>query len=1308
MSNPRILIAEDEWIFAEDIRRTLEGFGFEISSIASTGEKSIQKAHEDQPNLVLMDIVLGGEIDGIEAAQQIREKLNIPVVFLTAHADERTLTRAKITEPYAYVVKPFADRELRAAVEMALSRYKMETRLRESEQFSSSLLTYAPNPIIVINPDTSIRYVNPALERATGYSSSELIGVKPPYPWWTRENLKGTEKDLRNAMNNGAQSLVELCKNKNGERFWVEITSQPIMENGQFKYYLGNWIDITERKRIAEKEKQYMSKVEFLSRTAMEFVKFPSVESIYKLIGLRLKELLGDGFYVIVNSFDEGARCICVEAISGFSTHMEKILGILGKNPTNSRFPISDVALEGLTRGELTELYGGMCELTFGRIPKSACKALEKLLNVGKIYVVGFTREGKLFGTAVIIASKGRKLSNREVVETYMNQASMALQRKQIADILKESEERYRELFEKSTDFMYTLDLNGTFTSVNRAAEHHTGYTKDELIGMNFRDYVSKDEQERFFRAFNRVYKTGEALRDFSFEVTIKDGAKKYFETSATPLRKGKEIEGFQGNSRDITQRKQAEEALRESEAQKKAILDASIDRILLSDTKMMTIWANQTHTRDLNIATEDIVGKACYEVFVGRHTPCPGCPAKKAVKSGKTEHSILVRSPQGSKGEKNYLDAHAVPIKDESGNVITILHITRDITAQVLAEERLRESEANYRELADSITDVFFAMDKNLRYTYWNKASEKLTGIAAKDAIGKSIDFLFTNMPGKRKAEEAYREVLRTQQPKNFVNEFSLRGDHYFFDISAYPSRDGLSVFVKDITGRKHTEEALRESEEKYRLLVEYANDAIFIAQDEVVKFPNPRAEEMVGYSAGELAKIPFAELVHPEDRDTVLERYRRKLQGEELPSTYSFRIFNKQGEELWVQLNPVLISWEERPATLNFLRDITQQKRLEAQLIQAQKMEAIGTLAGGIAHDFNNLLMGILGFTSLMLMNIGPPHPHYERLQGIEGLVLSGAELTRQLLGFAQGGKYEVKPLDLNEVVKKTSGMFSRTKKEITIHRKYQRDIWPIEADGGQIEQVLLNLYVNAWQAMPGGGELYLTTENLILDADQITPFSVKPGRFVRITVTDTGTGMDEETKHRIFEPFFTTKERGRGTGLGLASAYGIIKNHGGYIEVESRENEGTTFSISLPASERTLMEEKQVPKDIVMGTEKVLLVDDEDIVIEIAKEMLASLGYDVLIARGGREALEIYEKERDTIDLVILDMIMPKMGGGEVYDQLKQINPGLKVLLSSGYSIDGQAGEILQRGCNGFIQKPFDMRRLSRKIREILDEK
>jgi CheY-like chemotaxis protein len=283
----------------------------------------------------------------------------------------------------------------------------------------------------------------------------------------------------------------------------------------------------------------------------------------------------------------------------------------------------------------------------------------------------------------------------------------------------------------------------------------------------------------------------------------------------------------------------------------------------------------------------------------------------------------------------------------------------------------------------------------------------------------------------------------------------------------------------------------------------------------------------------------------------------------------------------------------------------------------------------------------------------------------------------------------------------------LFGRTKKEITIHSKFQKDIWTVEVDQRQIEQVFLNLFVNAWQAMSKGGELYLQTENVDIDENYLKPYKVKPGRYVKISVTDTGMGMDGVTQQKIFDPFFTTKDMGRGTGLGLASAYGIIKNHDGFINVYSEVGQGTTFNIYLPASDKKVYRESKSERPLVMGSETILLVDDEDMIIKVGQAMLKKLGYRVVIARSGQEAVKAVAERSGTIDLVLLDLIMPGMDGGQTFDGIRDIQPQMPVLLSSGYAINGQAIEIMKRGCNGFIQKPFNLTQLSKHIRKVLDE-
>jgi PAS domain S-box-containing protein len=510
------------------------------------------------------------------------------------------------------------------------------------------------------------------------------------------------------------------------------------------------------------------------------------------------------------------------------------------------------------------------------------------------------------------------------------------------------------------------------------------------------------------------------------------------------------------------------------------------------------------------------------------------------------------------------------------------------------------------------------------------------------------------------------------------------------------------------EITQRKRIEEALRESENKYRQIVENAPTGIY--EIDLVDFRftevNDVMCDILGYSREELLNIDPRTLMTAETKLLVDDRMARILSGEQISTTFEFKVSTKDGRELWALLNTKAFYEDDKPTrALTFAQDITEIKQLEAQLQQAQKMEAIGTLAGGIAHDFNNLLMTIEGNVSLLLFELDVAHPNYKILRKIENSVKSGAELTRQLLGYARKGKYQVTTIDLNQLIIEASDTFGRMRKDVTIGRSLAEGLKNILADRGQMEQILLNLQVNAADAMPAGGSLSLATENTTHDAINSKIYEPIPGEYVRLSVADTGVGMDKDTQERIFEPFFTTKKMGRGTGLGLASVYGIVKSHGGYIEVESSQGRGTTFNIFLPASKNKIQKRVEPNERVAKGTGTILLVDDEEMVLDVCKRVLERIGFEVLEARNGKEAVEIYKNNLNRIRLVILDMIMPEMGGGDAFDELKKINPEIKVLLSSGFSLDSKAAEILKRGCNGFIQKPFNLKELSKKLETIL---
>ncbi len=624
--------------------------------------------------------------------------------------------------------------------------------------------------------------------------------------------------------------------------------------------------------------------------------------------------------------------------------------------------------------------------------------------------------------------------------------------------------------------------------------------------------------------------------------------------------------------------------------------------------------------------------------------------------------------------------------------------------------EDQLREASLLLEAVLNAIPDIIGVQDTHGRIIRYNEAGYNFFGKSEDGVVGKSCYEMIDQ--GAPCDNCVTKEIIKTSAPAQAEKYLHSKG--LWMDIRAYPilDMDGRVVRIvehwRDITELKKSQASLVESEEKYRLLVENAKEAIFIYQEDQFRFANRRAKQMARKIGLTTARKPLNSYLHPDDRDENTLRIQRRLNGDEAkPHSQVFRLINEENDIIWVELNTVNLRWKGRPATLNFVRDITHDKELERRFQEAQRMESLGTLAGGIAHDFNNLLMGIQGNASLMYLDADNDPSLNEKIKSIESCVDSGSRLTKQLLGFARGGKYVVKPVDMNKILKSSSEMFGRTRKSVNIHDDYEKNLWTVMADGNQIEQVLVNLFLNAWQAMRRSGDMYLKSENVVLEEAFVKPHESKPGRYVKTTVSDTGVGMDEATQRRIFEPFFTTHEPGRGTGLGLASAFGIIKNHFGIITVESKLGEGSTFCIYLPACDEEPETENISSESIEFGTETILLVDDEGYIIDVGEMMLQGLGYTIMTANGGQKAVEIFTEKNNDIDLVVLDLVMPDMSGEAVFHKIRSIKSDVKVLFASGHYMGDQTRALLESGSSDFIQKPFSLRQLSSKIRCIIDD-
>jgi len=765
-------------------------------------------------------------------------------------------------------------------------------------------------------------------------------------------------------------------------------------------------------------------------------------------------------------------------------------------------------------------------------------------------------------------------------------------ERRRAEEKLRKSEGRYRTILESIEDGYFEVDPTGNFTFFNDALCRIAGYPRDELMGMNNRDYTTPATAKEMYRVFSKTYQTREPARIVDYDIFRKDGSTRTLELSASLMTDstGKPA-GFRGVVRDVTERKQAEEALRESEERYRSLFQNNHTVMLLIDPETADIV-------DANPAACSFYGWG---------------------------HEELTKK------------------KISDINTLT--------EEQVFQEIERAESEQKQH---------FFFRHRLAR--------------------GETVDV----------------EV--------FSGPITLNGKKLLYSI------------VHDITERKQAIEALRASEEKYRTVLEANPDPVVVydIEGEVVYF-NPAFSRVFGWSLGERLGKKMDHFVPTDNWPETEMMIDRVLAGESFSGVETHR-YTSEGNIIPVSISgAVLRDMDSNPvgSVIN-LRDISEQKNLERQLQQAQKMEAVGTLAGGIAHDFNNLLQAIQGYTELLLMRKEEGESGWRELQEVIRAAKRGAELTQQLLTFSRKVESKRKPLSLNQEVGELRELLERTiPKMIDVEFKLADNLKVVNADSVQLKQVLMNLAVNAKDAMVEGGSLVIETKNVTLDQEFCRRYAeVKAGDYVLFSISDTGHGMDKGTLEHIFDPFYTTKEVGKGTGLGLAIVYGIIKNHEGYVMCYSRPQEGTTFRIYLPAMEaETLkMETVEPPEPEAFaqgGNETILLVDDEVFIRELGVDVLGQAGYTVLTADNGESALELYRQEQSRIDLVILDLIMPGMGGSRCLRKLLELDPQAQVVIASGYSPDGPTKGALEAGAKGFLSKPYDTRELLQLVRKILDE-
>ncbi len=775
--------------------------------------------------------------------------------------------------------------------------------------------------------------------------------------------------------------------------------------------------------------------------------------------------------------------------------------------------------------------------------------------------------------------------------------------------------------------------------------------------------------------------------------------------------------------TRTIIERKQIEEALRESEKKYRTLVTQSPDAIFVVDLQGTFLAVNKAMCERLKYSEGEFLSMKIWDIVPEKYVDLHKKRLADILR-GEAPNEAAEYVVRGKDEKMHYVEVLSAPYFREN-EVIGFQGIARDITERKRAEEALRKSEERYRSILEEIEEGYFETNLAGNLTFINDAGCAHLGYSREELIGMN-NRMYTDKENAEKVFEAFNKLYRTGQPCRIFDYEIIKkdGTKVIIEMSASLMRDsegkliGFRGISQDITERKRAEEQFRKSEEKYRQLFDEAPVGYHEYDTEGrVTQVNQTELDLLGYPAEEMIdRYVWEFIVEKESREQVktkldgtlptgqtLERTYRRKDGTLLPVSIQDRLLrDPQGRVIGIR---------------STIQDITERKRaekemlsLQEQLRQSQKMEAIGQLAGGIAHDFNNLLTVIKGNSELSLLDIEERDPLRENIEEIKEAADKAAGLTRQLLAFSRKQILEMKVLDLNQVMQRLDKMLRRVLGEdIELKTSLSDFIGKVKVDPGQIEQVMINLAVNARDAMPDGGKLTIETANVELDEEYAHKhIAVKPGRYVMLSMSDNGVGMTPEVRERIFEPFFSTKEKERGTGLGLSTVYGIVKQSGGSIWVYSEPGQGTTFKIYLPQVDEPWEEMKdEVIGEVLQGNETILIVEDEEVVLKLAVRVLKKRGYKVLEAPDGGKAFMLCEAFKEPIHLILTDVVMPGMSGSKLVERLKKIHPEMKVLYMSGYTDNAILHHgVLEPGVN-FIQKPFNVDGLSRKVREVLDK-
>jgi len=1157
---------------------------------------------------------------------------------------------------------------------------------QEALLFTQFSLDRAAVAAFRMGPDARFQYVNDAACRSLGYSRDELLSmtVHDVDPLFPAEAWPAHWKEVKER---GSFAFESRHRAKDGTEFPVEVTVN-FLEFGGNEYNFAFAQNITERKRVEEalreSEARYRDVVEN-SLTGVVIHQDGKLLYVNRLaagqLGYKVEELVGTEYVNLVHPDDRA------ELVS-FARARER------EEDVPARHEWRFVAKDGKTR---------WAEVLAARTIHQARPAV--------------------FVNAVDIT-----------------------ERKEAEGALREREEFNFALFEYNPIQTIVVDREGKVIRSN-LAKRESGDKLPQLGDVMYKDYAAGHEIDMYAELMECI-ESGT-----SKEFPEQNYADKWLSIKIAPFSQGAII-----TSQDITDRKRAEEALRNNEEELRLTFDSALDAIF---------WANPETGLIINCnkAAETLVERTRDEV-VGQHQTIVHPPEK-----GDYYAEMFRRHIE----ENGAVDDEAEVIT-KSG-VIKPVHITasvavigerpilqgifHDITGRKRVEDGLKESEEQFRGVTErSLTAIVIHQEGKLAYVNPRaaellgyervemegaditkflhpddqaeilsvaRAREKgedvaprhewrfLTkdgGAARKELLGMN-NRSYTSPETAEKMYQIFNTIYRTGKPAT-VLDYELigkDGSTRILELSASLMRDqsgepaGFRGVARDVTDRQQAERDLRESEEKFRNVTEKSLTSIVVYQEGRIVYCNPAGLELLGYEASELEGEEITMVVRPEDRAEIVSIARAREAGEDVPPRREWQLVRKNGTTVWVDMLSVSTVFQGKPAVFLNGIDITERKRMEEEIMKARKLESLGVLAGGIAHDFNNMLTAVLGNISFAKHFADPENSKLlRRLAEAEKASLRARDLTQQLLTFSRGGAPIKETVSLVELLKGTSE-FALSGSNVVCEFSILDDLWPVDADQGQISQVIENLIINANQAMPEGGTIQVRAENVTVGTGNILPL-VK-GQYVKVSVTDHGLGIPKEHLLKLFDPYFTTKQEG--SGLGLATAYSIIKKHGGYITADSELGVGTTVNFYLPASEKPVPAKEGEEERLPVGEGKVLVMDDEDSVREVAGDMLAQMGYEVAFAKDGAEAIELYKKANETarpFDAVIMDLTVPGgMGGKEALQALVAIDPEVKAIVSSGYSKDPVMAEFRKHGFKGVVAKPYRIQELGRALDDVL---